>query len=506
MKRRSLRPAVLTAALFLFVTANAQQEYYEAGITHSDRNGQRIWLHEGKPLQGLCKISYMDIDFVPRYTLSRYRGGVRSDTVSYYAARTDKLLRTVIRLGEKALHICDFDRYDGSWLREWTEREGRIEGVLKEWHAEGKPRLEEHYTAGELDGLRREWDESGRLTEEKRYRGGVLDGPATSWHYEGPDWGEFEIARHQKRDTPCMIERYAFFGEQHGLIGRTIPDSDGETLYSASKQDCDSTRIDTLYGERMIVEIRDFREGEIRSLERYDASSRCGTLVPHGIFELYAPDGRVGTRMRYDEGLLVASRDYDPDEEPRTDVRTTLLSHEEGDRLPAASFDSKHLSGCDDTEPLRIFDRAGEVILELGEEDRRYEYHGYDPHLKFHVAFSSVGDWNDVRWYVIYDHGGVSSILETQETYLAVNGRTGLIASSESPFEGEQDLTVYRFFNDPDAGGYFEGVFFFTLSDLPSPVWGIRWVGEYALLLVMEECCIRVDIDPESLEAYDEEL
>lgn len=528
--RTPLRRIALLAGLFLSFQAAAQQTYYEAGIECTGRAGERIWLHEGKPLQGLCKITFMDIDFVPRYTLSRFYDGVRSDTIHYHRARTDKLERTEIRLGGEAVRILDYDLYNGSRLREWTQVDGRKDGVLREWYGEGRLRLEENYKAGELDGLRREWDESGRLTVEERYcKGeldglrrewdeserltaearycdGVPDGKTKRWHYEGDGWGEIEVASHDKRSQPYMIERYAFIDDQYGLIERTIPGGDGETLYSARKQDCDSTRIDTLSGGRMMVEIRDFREGQIRSLERYDASIRYGTLVPHGVFELYAPDGRVGTRMRYEEGELILARDYDYDLEPRTDVRTSLLSRAQGEELLAASYDSKHLTGCDQSKPLRIVDRAGEEILTLEEEDRRYEYYGYDPDLKFHLAFSSVGDWNDVHWYVVYDHGGVSSMLETKETYLTVNGTTGLIAATESPFEGEQNLAVYRFFTDEDAGGYFEWVFSFTLPDVPSPVWGIHWVGEHALLLMMEESCIRVDIDPESFEGYSEEL
>lgn len=498
------RPAVLLVALLLGLDVQAQQEYFEGSITQDDRNGQRIWMHDGKPLQGLCKINFMDIDLAARYSLSTFRDGVRSDTVSYYSGRSDKLLRKVIRLGEKALRIMDYALYNGAFMREWTEVDGRIDGVLKEWYTEGKPLREEGYKAGKLDGVSRAWDESGRLVSEQCYRNETLDGKAVKWHFEGSDRGEIEVAYHQQDDRPYMIERYAFADGQQGLIERTIPDPDGDTLYSSRKSDCDSTRIDTLYGARMMVEIRDFREGRIRSREQYDCTHFYGFLVPHGVFELYGPDGRVGTRMRYEAGRQIISRDYD-DEEPRTDIRTMLLSRVDGDRLlAAASFDSKYFDQCDETRPLRILNRAGEVLFESDEEDRRYEYHGYDPFLKLHVGFSSVGSWSDIRWYVVYESDDTESTLELREELFAVNGSTGLIAGGVSYFDGEQDLTVYRRFEDEEAGTFFETVFWITLPDVPETVWGLHWIGESSLLLLMEKSCIRVDIAPESLDGQEE--
>lgn len=494
---------MLLAALLALLPASAQQEYFEAGITHADRNGKRVWLHDGKPLQGVCKINYLDIDFAARYTLADYRDGVRSDTVSYYSGYSDKLLRKVIRLGEQARHICDYDRYGDTYLREWTEAEGRIEGVLKEWDTEGNLRKTEEYRAGVLEGPSREWDKSGRLVQEEIYRNDRLDGKAKSWHYEGPSWGELEVSYHRSYDRPYLVERYSFFEEEQGLIERTVPDSDGNTLYTASKPDCDSMRIDTLCGARMIVEIRDFKEGTIRSLERFDAFT--GVLIPHGIFERYAPDGRIGTRLHFEDGELLAVREYE-EEEPREDVRTTLLSRADGDRLLAASSDSKHLAGCEDGTSLCIRDHTGDVLLSVAEEGRRYEYHGYDPQQKLHVGFSSVGDWNDVHWYVVYDAEGVQSFFDSEEDYLVVNGLNGMIATGKSHFEGELDLAVHRFFTDPEAGGYFETVFAFTLPELPGWIESIHWIGENSLAVVMEKSCIRLDIAPESLEGYNAEL
>lgn len=302
-----------------------------------------------------------------------------------------------------------------------------------------------------------------------------------------------------------MVERFAFVGDQQGLIERTIPDPDGAALYSARKSDCDSTRIDTLCGGRMMVEIRDYKEGTIRSLERYDATARYGTLIPHGVFELYAPDGRLGTRMLYDEGELILARDYDEDL-PREDVTTTPLSREDADRLRSALSDSKYLKEGEDCRPLCIRNGAGEVILSVDEEDRRYEYHGYDPHLHLHVGFSSEGSWNDIRWYAVYDMDGAESVLELHEELFAVHGTTGLIAVSSSYFEGEQELEIYRLVQDEAAAGFYEMVFACTLPEVPAAIWDMHWVGENSLLLVMEKGSIRVDIAPESLTWQEEEI
>lgn len=496
------RAAILLATLVCSLSATAQQEYYEGSITHADRNGQRIWLHDGKPLEGLCKISYLDTDLAARYTLARYRDGVRSDTVSYHSAASDQLLLRIIHLSDNARHIYKYQPY-GSYITDWLEADGEREGTCREWYAEGKLRCTKEYRAGKLEGLSREWDEAGRLVWEGFYRNDVLDGHETTWHHEAPGTGEIEVASHRRSDRPYLVECYASWEDQRGLIERKTLGSDGETIYSESKPDCDSTRIDTLCGQRMIVEFRDYKEGTLRSLERFDTFT--GYLVPHGIFELYAPDGRIGIRMSYEDGELIAVRNYDEDE-PREDVRLTLLSRQEGDRLLRASSDSKHLDGSVECRPLCIRNRAGEVLLTVDEEDRRYEYHGYDPRLHLHVGFSSEGSWNDICWYVVYDHDGVTSFLDLREELFAVHGTSGLIAVGTSRFEDELDIQVYRFVEDGEVGGFFEQVFTFTLPELPEAVWGLHWLGESSLLLCMEKNCIRLDIDPESLTWQPEEM
>lgn len=152
----------------------------------------------------------------------------------------------------------------------------------------------------------------------------------------------------------------------------------------------------------MTIEIRDFREGRIRSLERCAPTHFYGFLVPDGVFELYGPDERVGTR-------------------------------------------------------------------------------------------------------ILYEGGGFETNLELPEELFAVNGTTGLIASGISYFDGEQDLTVYRRIEDEDAGSYFEVVFWIMLTEVPEAVWGLHWIGDSSLLLVMDKSCLRVDIDPESLERHEDE-
>lgn len=116
-----------------------------------------------------------------------------------------------------------------------------------------------------------------------------------------------------------------------------------------------------------------------------------------------------------------------------------------------------------------------------------------------------IGSWNDIRWYAVYEGGGFETNLELPEELFAVNGTTGLIASGISYFDGEQDLTVYRRIEDEDAGTYFEVVFWIMLTEVPEAVWGMYWIGDSSLLLVMDKSCLRVDIAPESLERHEDE-
>ena len=51
-------------------------------------------------------------------------------------------------------------------------KNGALEGLLTEWHDNGKKSLEQTYKAGERHGLRTEWDETGKKVLSETYKDG----------------------------------------------------------------------------------------------------------------------------------------------------------------------------------------------------------------------------------------------------------------------------------------------------------------------------------------------
>lgn len=487
--------------VFSAPSALAQQEYFDGALDYETVNGRKVCSYEGKPLQGLCKIKFIDIDFAPRYLIATYTDGVQGDTVCYRTVDSDVLLSRRIRIGDRETHVTEY--HGTRWPRsEYRIVDGKLEGVRNEWYPDGTPYLSEEYSDGELHGERTEWDEQGIVRSMERYRKGVPDGK--SIRTIDPESGRFEMNYFRQSNHPYLTEWYEMRAEDRAvLIRRIIPDGEGCELHSASKPDCDFWRIDTVEtgqgAQGISIEVRDYTDGSLRSFERY-TPDYAGAWIPDGVFENYNADGTISERMRYEEGELTVSRGYGPDDEQRYDARLTRLTKPEYEALENNFRDSKHFDGCDIQRPLRIRNARGEVIFEREDENRRFEYYGYDPSLRLHLAFSSVGDYNDVYFYVVHENGG--EYLEIQPELLAVNGDTGMIAAVFSDFEGEYDIMCCRFFpGDEPGSGHFAGVFDYTITDGPPAVWGIHWISETSLVLVAgKERSIRMDISPDSLQ------
>ncbi len=71
----------------------------------------------------------------------------------------------------------------------WIEanyKDGRCDGVLKEWDQKGQLKLEENYKSGEKDGVQKYyWKANGKLLDESNWRKGKLHGISKTWHENG---------------------------------------------------------------------------------------------------------------------------------------------------------------------------------------------------------------------------------------------------------------------------------------------------------------------------------
>lgn len=467
-------------------------------------NGKDVYYNEGKPLQGACKIIYIEGLFEGvRYSLCTFEEGVRGDTTRIYDYETDVLLKEEIRLGDgQTLHRRWFA--SGDFLAEEYRTVGdRMTGTRRQWYNDGKGTLWRESEYGE-EGLtkRSSMDELGRITDRTSFRDGVPDGWAETWDY---DDDSYERSLYLGGGSPRIINHYILGGN---LDRRTVLDGSGEPLYSASKPDCDSTRIDTL---ETGFEIRDYKEGVLRSLERYTSD-----WVPDGLFEDFHPGGQILARQLFRDGELLKERYYDNGMgTPVSHARVTKLTEAEYRRLLGSACDSKSLrNSVDSGHDLVIRNRSGELLWERHSTENdwkslgagysgrlNFAYYGYDEALKLHVAFSSYGDYNDVRFFIIpeimYPEDGSEydeEYLELPAECISVHGTTGRIAALvRGVTDTENRLSVYR---RTDEG-------FLSLFDdwleLSSGMQEMAWISNHSLLVVGPDAYYRIDIDPKAL-------
>lgn len=74
---------------------------------------------------------------------------------------------------------------DGRRLTEVPVKEGRVHGLARGWHENGKLEVEEFFKDGVSDGVRTRCYPNGNQRNTATIVGGTLDGPYTEWHENG---------------------------------------------------------------------------------------------------------------------------------------------------------------------------------------------------------------------------------------------------------------------------------------------------------------------------------
>lgn len=77
---------------------------------------------------------------------------------------------------------------DEASLVEKTKRNyanGKLKGLMRDWHENGQQSREANFINGEHDGLARSWHKNGQLALEENYANGKLEGLIRAWHENG---------------------------------------------------------------------------------------------------------------------------------------------------------------------------------------------------------------------------------------------------------------------------------------------------------------------------------
>ena len=83
-----------------------------------------------------------------------------------------------------------FKCVDGKVIWLYNYKDGKLEGLCRDWRENGQLYSEGNYKEGKLEGLKRKWYENGQLQWEENYKDGKLEGLCRDWHENGQLYSE----------------------------------------------------------------------------------------------------------------------------------------------------------------------------------------------------------------------------------------------------------------------------------------------------------------------------
>ena len=128
---------------------------------------------------------------------------------------------------------------DGRIAREWNYKDGVPHGLNREWRPDGTLEYMRNFKDGKLEGVRRQYFENGRIFKEENYKEGKLEGLTRVWHPDGRF--NFEQNYHNgeviSKPETVMERKYEFTGETLQHEGHTlhqiraVDDLPGDDMY-----------------------------------------------------------------------------------------------------------------------------------------------------------------------------------------------------------------------------------------------------------------------------------
>lgn len=477
-------------------------QFYDADLIEqkNDRGVQR-WFCNDTIMDGFYRgLPYIEYygpsvfdGFDLRYSVYKFKDGIRNDTVRDYRADDSCLVAEVITLD--SIRKIYKDYYDNGHLKILAESSnGKLDGIWQKWHWEGRPLLLRHYKDGEQCGEEKIWYGNGYLSGIWHYADGQQIFPHERWYYsdsedeyssKAPDWYKIEYSLMPDQGSDYTLTEIFTIGKDGAKRLTASEYYECGDLVHSTYQHCDSVVYDTLCRQpQQRLEVRGYLRGRLREYANYPLDNRNmdSTLGPY--FESYSEAGELTEKYVYDfnRERTVPVRLY-----KNTGVTVTDITSAEYVKLLADSCNMPL-----DTGAVHIW-KPDSLVVELKKRQMLllnylsdyygvlWRYDGYNSRAGMHVL-------NCVRpeekQYFAIDHtSGVSTELFCSYTPVCCGKSDLFLTCYEEPYAWEKPVNVVYIYKVLPGGKIAQvascdrGAGFGTL-DLDNFI----WVGEHTLV------------------------
>lgn len=417
-------------------------------------DGAERWFYRDSLMNGAYKTSYSE-EGVPYYSVATYRNGIKNDTVRHYQAQEKWLSAEVVML-DSIHEIAQLYYSNGYPKIRYEATRGRLDGARMRWTIDGKPDKLQHFKDGELHGEEKTWYPNGYLASVESYAGGerVI---SKSWHYSrSADDAYYHLGATEAPDRQSVEyglyngyrieESYEAAADDVWLLTRRRLFERDKQLCAFEKYGCDVVKYDTVPdGSRL--EVRDYRDGRLRSLETYPLASGSGPAV---FTETYSDAGQLVEKQYYDDEYdrLVPMRVY-----AQEGAVVTGIGSSEYQALAADSCnvylapESARWVQNGSSATLRCREKEIELLGSSGADSdsdlfREWSYDGYNARSGLHF-FSFVG-FEVWGCFAADDATGLVTMYEAAGKPVFCGRSDLFFVEDTDPFVGSCAVYIYR--------------------------------------------------------------
>lgn len=298
---------ILSSGLLLCCTlqALAQKEISQELVLTETQNHKTIFWEKsqkGKKLKLLDgKFKIINENY---YKIGKFEKGLPIDTIRCILTEENILITEEVFNKQGQKHGRQLTFYNSNSPKsESTYIHGKMDGIYREWHENGIPKLVREMNVGIQDGPSTAWNEKGDILSEWHFKDGVRNGKSCTWVY-----AENGINMHEetyKNDQVTDTTRYY-----------RIEDDGEKVLRSQMIYDKNNVLIKFESFEENVYMRIDYEAGEMRLINRYERGKLSARTAykNNGLCEEYTYYYPASTNLwkkgKKENGKIVYEKEY----------------------------------------------------------------------------------------------------------------------------------------------------------------------------------------------------